>query len=269
MEVNYFQLNSAEYFVPLAVKIPGNELVLAQKAGAERTLIDFIGEIKDEFGTTITNIRDKVELKLKGETASLLSSSTIQYDAGYTLLPGKYVIKFLARNAETGRIGTYQSDFVVPNLNKELLRLPISSVVLSGQRSPMDAALFTAGKTKEAREQLANPLIENGLKLMPSVTRVFSKSREMLVYLQAYERGAETMQPVAVFVTFLRGTEKVFEMAPFTISTGMDSKSKAVPIKLSVPLDKLEDGEYVCQITVLDPTGQKAAFWQAPLKVVP
>ena len=50
MELNYFRLNSAEYFVPLAVKIPGNELVLAQKEGAERTIIDFIGEIKDESG---------------------------------------------------------------------------------------------------------------------------------------------------------------------------------------------------------------------------
>src|SRR6185295_1296955 len=103
--------NHAEYFVPLAVKIPGNELVLAQKAGAERTVIDFIGEIKDDAGVTISNIRDKVEIRLKGEAATRLASSPIHYDAGYTLLPGNYVIKFLARNAETGRIGTYQADF--------------------------------------------------------------------------------------------------------------------------------------------------------------
>ena len=32
MEVNYFQLNSAEYFVPVAVKIPGSELALARRA---------------------------------------------------------------------------------------------------------------------------------------------------------------------------------------------------------------------------------------------
>src|SRR5206468_1997484 len=67
MELNYFRLNRAEYFVPIAVKIPGSELVLAQKGGADRTVIDFIGEIKDEFGTTVSNIRDKVEIKLKGE----------------------------------------------------------------------------------------------------------------------------------------------------------------------------------------------------------
>src|ERR1019366_9338087 len=50
MEVDYFQLNRAEYFVPLSVKIPGRELALARRGGAERTLIDFIGEVKDDFG---------------------------------------------------------------------------------------------------------------------------------------------------------------------------------------------------------------------------
>ncbi len=52
MEVNYFQLNRAEYFVPVAVKIPGSELALARRRGAQRTLLDFIGEVKDDYGIT-------------------------------------------------------------------------------------------------------------------------------------------------------------------------------------------------------------------------
>jgi VWFA-related protein len=269
MEVNYFQLNSAEYFVPIAVKIPGNELVLAQKAGAERTLIDFIGEIRNEWGTIIANIRDKADFKVKGEAATVLANSPVQYDAGYTVLPGNYTIKFLARNAETGRIGTYQADFIVPNLNKELVRLPTSSVVLSSQRVAMSDALYNAGKKKEDKEQIANPLIEDGLKLLPSVTRVFSKGRELYVYLQAYERGVEVMQPLIVFATFFRGGERAFETKAFTVAEGMHPKSKAVPLKLTIPLGSLANGEYLCQITVLDPGTQKAAFSQIPIRIVP
>ena len=67
MEIDYFQLNRAEYFVPVVVKIPGRELALARKGGAERTVIDFIGEVKDEFGTTIQNVRDRVDIKLSGK----------------------------------------------------------------------------------------------------------------------------------------------------------------------------------------------------------
>jgi VWFA-related protein len=268
MELNYFQLNKAEYFVPMAVKIPGQELVLAQKAGADETVIDFLYEIKDEFGTTITNTRDKVEIKLKGEAASRLASSPVQYDAGFTLLPAKYSIKFLARNAETGRIGTYQSDFIVPNLNKELIRLPTSSVVLSTQRIAMTDALANTGRTKEARAQTANPLIEDGLKLIPSVTRVFSRSRDLYIYLQAYQREALTQHPLGAVVTFLKGEEKVFESPAYTVTEGMDPKSKAVPFKLTLPLEPLAPGEYTCQVTILDPTDQKVAFWQTSVKIV-
>ena len=269
MEMNYFRLNNAEYFVPLAVKIPGSELVLAQREGAERTVIDFIWEIKDESGGTTANNRDKVEIKLKGETAGRLASSPVQYDGGFTLFPGKYTIKFLARNAETGRIGTYQANFIVPNLNRELTRLPTSSVVLSSQRVAMTDALFNTGRTKEAREQATNPLIEDGQKLIPSVTRVFSRSRDLYIYLQAYERDAATMHPLAAVVTLLKGEEVVFESPTYTVVEGMDPKSKAVPFKLTLPLGPVEPGEYVFQITVLDPTVQKAAFWQAPIKIVP
>src|SRR5439155_8039170 len=133
MEVNYFQLNRAEYYVPVVMKVPGSELALARRGGFDRTVIDFIGEIKDEYGATIQNIRDKVDIKLSGETAELLSKRPIEYDTGYTLLPGAYTIKVLARENETGRIGTYMAKFVIPNLNKETQRIPISSVVLSSQ----------------------------------------------------------------------------------------------------------------------------------------
>src|SRR4029077_127372 len=50
MEIDYFQLNRAEYYVPVIVKIPGRELALAKRFGADHTLIDFLCEIKDEAG---------------------------------------------------------------------------------------------------------------------------------------------------------------------------------------------------------------------------
>src|SRR5262249_22049309 len=156
----------------------GSELALARKGGYERTVIDFIGEIKDEYGATMQNIRDKVDLKISGETAELLSKRPIQYPTGYTLLPGSYSIKVLARENETGRIGTLMSKFFVPTLNKEDKRIPSSSVVLSTQRMNLSDAFSTANKDKA---QVSNPLVQDGQMLIPSVTRVFSKSKDMYV----------------------------------------------------------------------------------------
>jgi VWFA-related protein len=267
MEVNYFQLNRAQYFVPIAVKIPGSELALARHGGAQRTVIDFIGEVKDDYGYTIQNVRDKLDIKLSDETAVQLAKRPIQYETGFTLLPGKYVIKFLARDDETGRIGTYQTAFTVPNLAREEQRIPISSVVLSSQRIPVSNALHSV-QQKLAAESV-NPLVYDGQKLLPSVTRVFSKSRDFYVFLQAYERGATTTQPLVAFVSFYRGDVKAFDTSPLAVTEGLDVKSKAVPLRFSIPLESVSPGRYDCQVTVLDPTGQKVAFWRAPVVIVP
>jgi hypothetical protein len=270
MEVNYFQLNKAEYYVPLQVKIPGKELALARKGGAEHAVIDYMLEVKDDFGSTIQNVRDKIEVKLSEATAEQWAKSPIEYSGGLTLLPGKYVVKFLARENETGRYGTFINSFTIPNLMKEEKRIPISSVVLSSERKAKSEALYNAGKGKTAAAaEAVNPMISEGAQLIPSVTRVFSKSKDMYVFLQAYERSATTQQPLVAFVTFYRGQTKAFETSPIAVTDGLDPKTHAVPLRFDLALDKLQPGQYQCQVTVLDTNGQKAAFWQAPIMLVP
>ena len=90
LELNFFQLNRAEYYVPFTVKIPGSELVLAKKRGADIAAIDFVGEIKDDYGgTTQTNIREHAEFKVSDKTAEELSKRPIEYSGGYTAAAGQ------------------------------------------------------------------------------------------------------------------------------------------------------------------------------------
>jgi VWFA-related protein len=280
MEIDYFQLNRAEYYVPIIVKIPGRELSLAKKFGAEHTVIDFVCEIKDEVGGyTVSNVRDNVDVKLTDATALELAKRPIEYDSGFTLLPGRYSIKFLARDDETGRIGTYQSEFIIPNLNKETTRLPISSVVLSSQRVNTRDALYntTRGK-KQVEDDAKNPLVQEGLKLIPSVTRVFNTGREMYVFLQAYAGApVNTTSPLTpapapptlfAIVSLYQGNRKAFESTPVSASPAAGSRLGTVPLSFQIGFGDLAPGEYQCQITVLDPTGNRVAFWVNPIMLV-
>src|SRR5579864_3888930 len=109
MELDYFRLARDRYFVPLAVKIPGSEIELARHGGADSTRLDFIGEMKDSKGAVVANVRDNIEVKLKGETAQQLAKTTLAYDTGFSLAPGTYNVKFLARENETGKMGTFET----------------------------------------------------------------------------------------------------------------------------------------------------------------
>jgi VWFA-related protein len=278
MEIDYFQLNRAEYFVPMVVKIPGRELALAKRGGADHTLIDFVGEIKDLIGGgTVTNVRDNVNIKLSDATAAELAHRPIEYDTGFTLLPGKYKIKFLARDDETGRIGTYETTFVIPNLNKEERRIPISSVILSSQRVDLNQTLYDAAKAKDRlKEDSVNPLVQDGKKLIPSVTRVFSTTREIYVYFQAYKQrpsdqpaADSTPQPLFAFVTLYQGGNKIFETSPEAITANPASRLGTMPLSFDLGVKNLQPGEYDCQVTIIDPSTTKASYWRAPIKLVP
>src|SRR6202453_3367736 len=283
MEIDYFQLNRAEYFVPIVVKIPGRELALAKRFGAEHTLIDFVGEIKDLIGgTTVSNVRDNVNIKLSNATAAELARRPIEYDTGFTLLPGKYMIKFLARDDETGRIGTYETTFVIPNLNKEVNHVPISSVVLSSQRVDLKDALYSAEKNKDrAKDEAVNPLVQDGKKLIPSVTRVFAAGRLIYVYFQAYKQepaqtqasGSPTpaptsQQPLFAFVSLYQSGKKLFETPPKSIAPSITNRLGTMPLTFELSVDTLPRGEKHCEVTILDPSTQKAAVWHAPILLV-
>jgi VWFA-related protein len=285
MEIDYFQLNRAEYYVPIIVKIPGRELALAKKFGAEHTLIDFVCEVKDESsGMTMSNVRDYVNIKLNDATAAELAHRPIEYDSGFTLFPGKYSIKFLARDDETGRIGTFQTSFVIPDLNKVTKRVAISSVVLSSQRVALNDALYNATRGKEqAKNDAANPLVQDGQKLIPSVTRVFSRDRQMYVYLQAYQKDtaapstataasasptANSDAPLFAYVSLYRDQKIALETPPVAVTAQPATRLGIVPLSFHIGLGTLSPGQYQCQVTVLDPAGHRAAFWQGSIAIV-
>lgn len=295
MEIDYFQLNRAEYFVPIIVKIPGRELALAKRGGAEYARIDFVGEIKDLVGgTTVSNVRDTIRQKLSSYTAAQLAKRPIEYDTGFTLLPGKYSIKFLARDDETGRIGTFQTTFVIPNLNKEIKRVPLSAVVLSSQRVDLSDAIYDAAKAKErAKNNAVDPLVHDGKRLIPSVTRVFSTGHRLLVYFQAYKPAqaaaqspvasapqAATMaappspepsgtQPLFAFVALYQEGKKILETPPQSVLPNSMSRLGTMNLSFDLGVDELPRGSYDCQITVVDPATQNASFWRAPISLAP
>jgi VWFA-related protein len=266
MEVNWFRMARDRYFVPVTIKVPGSEFELAKHGGAEATKIDWIGEVKDAKGQVQGNVRDISDIKLKGETVGQLAKKSIAYHTGFTLAPGTYVLKVLARENLSGKMGTFENKFVVPDLNADPKRLPISAVVLSNQREDLGAAVFNAERNR--RIFLRDPLVQGNKRLIPSVTRVFRKDQEMYVYLEAYEPAAETTQPLVASVAFFRGKVKAFETDPLEVTEGLN-EGKAVPLRFSFPMAKLEPGRYDCQVSVFDPTAGKFNFWRAPVIVLP
>ena len=264
LELNYFRLAQDRYFVPLEAKIPGSEIDLAKHGDMESARLDFVGQVTDSKGKVVKQVRDNLEVKLKGVTAAELSSKNLAYDSGFELPPGTYSVKFLARENVTGKIGTFETKLVIPDLAAEKSWLPISSVVLSGQIEGQSAAVAAASQDKKVLAD--HPLIRNGNKIVPSVTRAFRRDQTLYVYLEAFQPDAP--KPLQTTVSFYRGKTKVFEAPMEVAKEPFKDQAKVQPIELSIPLKSLEPGRYICQVSVIDAQSQKVAFWRAPMAVL-
>lgn len=270
LEINYFRLARERYFVPVSVKIPGSEIALARRGSTESTELDFIGQVRDSKGRVAATVRDGIRARLHAENAAQRARRNFHYDTGFTLPPGDYRLKFLARENQTGRIGTFETAFRVPDLSAAADRLRVSSLVLSNQREPIQAAVGAA--TRNRRLLAANPLVENDQKLLPSVTRVFRKDQNLYVYLEVYDPATDPADQQLSLVgelAFFRGRTKAFQSPAVRLGQMSPRRPGVVPVRFQAPLGSLAPGRYTCQVTLVDEVGKKFAFSRAPIVVLP
>lgn len=260
-EVHYFRISDSEYFVPVSMRMPGSDFARARPNGASRVVIDVIAEIKDEHGTTMRNSRDKLEFDLDALQTTKVAARPLQYETGFSLLPGSYVIKLLARDTTTGRIGTFLQEFSVPHLARVVDRVPTSSVLLTQQRVASRDALFTVRQQIPA--DVANPLFSDGQRLVPSVVRTFNRVQPLHVFFEVYGSPA----PAVAWVSFYREGQLIFEAPAHDVAAPAASPRGARPVHLTVPLAGLSPGSYTCQVTVLQPSRQLATFWRAAITI--
>ncbi len=269
-EVNYFRLARDRYFVPLSVKIPGSEIALAKTKGNAKTNLDFIGQIRDMKDQIKGQVADGITIQLAQQTVTELNNRSIAYDTGFTVPPGAYKVKFLTRENETGKMGTYEKNIVIPDLAADQPSgIKTSSIVLSSQRQPLKAAVGKADPN--AKTQDANPLVEEGQQLVPSITRVFRKDQNLYVYMEVYDPtlGAEQKPSIAATLSFYRGKNKMFDSEPVYLDAFIPQRGQTLPVKFAVPLSRLPTGIYTCQINLVDENGHKFGFQRAEIKVLP
>jgi len=264
LEVDYFRMSKDRYFVPITARIAGSAIDLSKKSS---TQLDFIGQIRDPQGKLIGGISDGITVKFNEDNAAKLANRQLEYDTGVTLPPGDYKLKFLARENQNGKMGTFEMKFTVPDLSRQSSAVRMSSVVWSNQREPISASVGTAGSSKKLLE--SHPLVENGQKLVPDITRVFRKDQKLYVYFEVYDPGAEQSPSVTAELMVFRGKVKAFESAPARQTKVKSGRQNTLAFQFEMPLANIPPGRYTCQVSVIDEQAKKVAFARSPLVVMP
>ncbi len=251
MDAMYFRLDANRFYMPVSLVVPGSQVPFVKGGDKDKATLDIIGAVIDENKRPVGRVRQTVPLKLD---ASLNArQKNIQYTTSFDLPPGKYQIKFVVRENQTGHMGSFIADVTLPDLKKAPLKM--SSILLASQRS--------ASKQQD-------PLVHNGQEYVPNISHVFRQDQHMYLLYEVYEpayekaaggaKGAAPQLNLMSSLELIQGSTKVYE-TPIVQARAINVAGRgAVAIELDVPLDQLKPGQYICQLNVIDDAAGSFAF---------
>lgn len=270
VETSFFRLSDLQTYVPIAAKLSSSALDWAEKHGRREAAFDFAAEVRAyPAGQTVAELRDTINVRLDPERFQQVKHASLLYQGGVVLAPGNYRLKFLARENESGRIGTFEQDLNVPAADAN--RLALSTVLLSSQLVPVEKSAELETKGQGVRAKIANsPLEMEGQKIVPSVTRFFAPGQTLYVFFQAYypekSEKSEKFDPnvLRAGLVFFRNGVQV-NATPALAPAEVDSKTRTASFRISLPLAKLPTGRYTVQAVVIGAGTQRSAFGRAYL----
>jgi VWFA-related protein len=256
--------DDTQFYVPMTLVIPGSQIPFVKNGDRDKATLDILGQVKDAQGIIVGNARDTVKLAV--DAAQQVEHKNIQYTTGFALATGRYHVKFVVRENQTGAMGSFETDLNVPDFRKAPLK--ISSVVLASQRVP--------DKQKDSAD---DPLVRDGQQLVPNVAHVFRQGQHLYFLYEVYDpakakadagekkSAAKGAVRVLTSIEFLLGGAKVYE-TPVLSATSVNTPARdAVSFQFDVPLAQLKPGTYTCQINVIDDAGGTFVFPRTALRI--
>jgi VWFA-related protein len=256
MDAMYFRLDDSRFFMPVSLVIPGSQVPFVKGGDKDKATLDVIGAVIDDAKRPVGRVRDTVKLNL--DPALQARQKNIQYTTSFNLPPGKYQLKFVVRENQTGRMGSFIADVTLPDMKKSPLKM--SSIVLASMREP----------SKKPSKEI-DPLVRNGQAYVPNISHVFRQDQHLYllyeIYDPAHEKPADNQSKgtkpgidLLSSLELIQGSTKVYE-TPIMQAKSINVESRdAVSIELDVPLSGLKPGSYVCQLNVIDDAAGSFAF---------
>jgi VWFA-related protein len=268
LQALFFRESENSYFVPVSLIVPGSQIPFVVGGDRDKASLDIMGQVKNAQGITVGNVRQTVKLAL--DQSQEVKRKNIQYSTGFKLAPGKYHLKFVVRENQTGNMGSFETDIQVPDLKKSPLKL--SSVVLASQRTP------------NTEKNAASPLVRDGLEWLPNIAHVVRQDQHLYFLYEVYDPtkvkgdaepaaspglGRRPGGPLKVLtsIEFLSNGTKVYETPLVTADAINDPQHDAVAFQFDVPLAQLKPGTYICQVNVIDDAGGSFIFPRMALRV--
>ncbi len=224
LQADFFRKENNLTIVPVSIEIAGDGLQFIAKGANHEGKFEFVAQVTDAKGKVSSVARDAVQVRLPAEKAEKIRAGGIFYSTNFQLRPGPYKLKFLVRDNNTGKLGSFEQPIEAPA--HDLKKLTVSSIVLgtqlAGAQRSAESYITRQGSMRKFQQMLPDydPLVVGNRKIVPSIGNIFAARQTVYVYFQVYgaAEDKETQKPcVEADLTLIRDNTRIFETQPYYV----------------------------------------------------
>ncbi len=258
-----FPLSDSRFDVPVSLLVPGSQIPFVRTSSfrggnRDKATLDILGEVLDASHHPVGQVRQTVRLALDANQQP--TRKNIQYTTRFLLPPGTWTLKFVVRENETGRMGSFETKIHLLEPKKQTLRL--SSVLLASRIAPV------SGKTAKSADG-PDPLLTADGVLVPNITHVFRRDQHLHLLCEIDSpqlvanagTGAKTPRGAVRILSSLEliSGSAIAYQTPVVVQNTPNTAGR-VAIEMDIPLEALHPGEYIAQLNIIDDAAGSYAF---------
>jgi VWFA-related protein len=255
MQAPYFYTSPNTTRMNVALEIPTSAVKFEKHKGKYNGQLNILGVVYRPDGGVAARFSDTLKYRFddKKSMEAWQENPTINYEKDVEGVPGKYTLKMV--------IGANSNSYAK-------LELPIAIDPYDGKKFSLSGLAFSTSMRRvtqsdagldSAMSEDRTPLIVNGLQLIPSGRNSFKKTETVGMYAELYEPANGAAEPpkdlaAAVQLRLLDAKGQV-KIDSGLMRQNLQAGNPVVPFALKIPVDKLEPGSYICELSGADTLG--------------
>jgi hypothetical protein len=260
MMVPFFYTSPSTVRADVAMEIPTEGIKFDKKKGKFHGVINILGITYRADNSVAAKFSDSVKLDFenKKEMEAFQERPSVHYEKEFDAAPGNYTLKVVFSSGQG--FGKLEKPLDIDS--GDLKKLRMSSLVFSRDfhriaeaDANLDAALV------EDR----TPLIANGMEFTPSGTSHFVRTETVALFVQLYEgallganAGKDPGTAIQLRVLDAKTNAQKQDSGLIRTPPSTTAGNALIPLVLKMPLDKLEAGSYIVELSAVDGAGGKA-----------
>jgi GWxTD domain-containing protein len=255
--LDYLRVTSGSVMVPITLQIPNREIAYRDSNGVQSATLNLYARITTPTGRLVQSFEEAISRDVPATLFQKTLEQSSIFQKSVPLSPGLYKLDIVVKDRESGNIGVIETAVRVPRFEEGTLGA--STLILADKIEAVPPAQIGLG-----------PFVIGPYKVRPRVSREFSSSENLGLFLQIYnlQRDSALQKPsVSVSYKVLRNGDQVWTTTE--TSDSIRQNGEQLTLNRLIPLAAFAPGSYKLQVNIQDRVSGQTVARETEFRIKP